>query len=201
MFVQVIRGRVADPAGFRAGMERWRDELLPGARGFLGGTSGVSPDGDAVIVARFESAGAARANSDRPEQGEWWAALSRTLDGDAGFAETDDVDVLVGICDDSRAGFAQLMDIRTDDGERVRALLPRLEAAIRETRPDVAGGVVAWLGPDRAVQLVWFTSEEQARAGESEKPGGDAAAVFAELDTLTTDTAYVDLPEPLTFSP
>ena len=34
---------------------------------------GMCDDGTFVALARFESAEAARRNSDRPEQGEWWA--------------------------------------------------------------------------------------------------------------------------------
>ena len=69
MFAQVIHGPVTDPAAVQALGERWVNELSPGATGWLGSTSGVTSDGIFVIFAWFESAEAARRNSDRPEQG------------------------------------------------------------------------------------------------------------------------------------
>lgn len=69
MFVQLIEGRVSDRDGLRRQMDRWMSELRPQAAGFLGSTAGVTDDGQAIVLARFESARAAQANSERPEQG------------------------------------------------------------------------------------------------------------------------------------
>ena len=49
MFVQAIEGRVADREALRRELERWENELRPGARGFLGSTAGVKTS---VTVAR-----------------------------------------------------------------------------------------------------------------------------------------------------
>ncbi len=69
MFVQVITARTSDAAQVRAALDRWNEELAPGAEGWLGSTSGVTEDGRLVALARFESEEAAQRNSDRPEQG------------------------------------------------------------------------------------------------------------------------------------
>lgn len=81
MFVQVIRAPVGDAAALDAALERWETELRPGATGFLGLTAGITTttDGEAVLVARFEGEAAARRNSDRPEQGAWWAELEQAF--------------------------------------------------------------------------------------------------------------------------
>lgn len=50
--------------------DEWREKLAPGAEGWLGGTYGVTDDGEFVAVVRFESREAATKNSARPEQGE-----------------------------------------------------------------------------------------------------------------------------------
>ena len=69
MFVQIIEGKVSDRSGLRRQFDRWESELRPGAAGFLGSTGGVTNDGVGFAIARFESAAAANANSERAEQG------------------------------------------------------------------------------------------------------------------------------------
>ena len=53
MFVQVIEGHVADKEGLRAQIDRWQNELKPGADGYLGTTAGVAED-NSFIGARSE---------------------------------------------------------------------------------------------------------------------------------------------------
>ena len=92
MFVQVIEGKTSNPEGLRAQFDKWVAELQPGAKGYVGTTAGVAADGRVVAFARFESEDAARANSDRPEQGAWWAETEKLLDGPVEFSESSDVD-------------------------------------------------------------------------------------------------------------
>src|SRR5262249_14899844 len=73
MFIQLIQAKVRDEAGLRRCMDRWTEELQPGATGYLGHTCGMSDNDIWVCLARFESAEAARRNSERPEQDRWWA--------------------------------------------------------------------------------------------------------------------------------
>ena len=40
MFVQVIQAKVSDKDEMRAAVDRWADELAPGATGWLGSTGG-----------------------------------------------------------------------------------------------------------------------------------------------------------------
>src|SRR5712691_314837 len=91
MFVQVIHGRVISPEQVRAALDRWSGQLAAGAEGWLGSTAGVTGDGRFVALARFESADAARRNSDRPEQGQWWAETSKLFTGEVTFRDSSDV--------------------------------------------------------------------------------------------------------------
>ena len=117
MFAQVIQGRTSDPKGLQAAMDRWMAELQPGAVGWLGSTIGVTDDGQALAVARFESVEAAGRNAQRPEQTAWWEATQRLFDGDVTFQDSEDVTVeMVG--DPDRAGFVQVM---SRPGDRLRA--------------------------------------------------------------------------------
>jgi hypothetical protein len=85
VFVQIIRGKVSDPGTVRPVVDRWMKELGPTAEGWLGSTGGVTDDNELFVLVRFESEDAARANSDKPEQGRWWAEMEKLLDGEATF--------------------------------------------------------------------------------------------------------------------
>jgi len=55
MFIQVIQGRVADPAALRAAIDRWGQDLQSGAEGWLGTTDGITDDGRFVATVRFDA--------------------------------------------------------------------------------------------------------------------------------------------------
>ena len=91
MFAQIIRGKVSDPAGVRPIVDRWMTELGPTANGWLGSTGGITDGNDLFVLVRFESAEAARTNSEKPAQGAWWAEMEPLLDGGATFQDSDEV--------------------------------------------------------------------------------------------------------------
>ena len=92
MFVQVIRGRTENADEVTRLGEAWRDEVAPGADGFLGATTGVTADGEVVAIVRFADEASARRNSERPEQDAWWQEMVRLYDGGPTFVESGDVD-------------------------------------------------------------------------------------------------------------
>src|SRR5207237_10431022 len=103
-----MEGGVGDLEGLQAQLAAWTSDLQPGADGWLGTTAGVTADGTFIAVVRFESLEAAKANSDRPEQGAWWEKTAATFDGDVRFTDCPDVDIFgAGGSDD--AGFVQIM--------------------------------------------------------------------------------------------
>ena len=91
MFIQVIQGQCRDADRLRELTRRVARPLGPTAEGWLGGTYGVTDDGQFVAVVRFESREAAATNSDRPEQGEWWQKMEACFDGEVTFHDCDDV--------------------------------------------------------------------------------------------------------------
>jgi hypothetical protein len=195
VYVQIIEGRAADAAGMQRLMERWMDELRPGATGYLGTTAGVAADGRAVAVVRFESADAARANSERPEQGAWWAEMEQCYDGGVEFIESDDTETFLGGGSDD-AGFVQIMKSTDVD----RGSVARLDAAFEEHaaswRPDLIGGLRVWTGATSGYDVSYFTSEAEAREGESKPPPPELAPLFAEFEALMANTEFIDLSEP-----
>jgi hypothetical protein len=201
VFAQVVQGRVHDRRSFREQADRWDEEVKPRAVGFLGATGGVAEDGQFVVVARFESAEAAQANSDMPEQGAWWEQTAGLLEGEATFHDCPEVDlILAGGSDD--AGFVQVIQGR-GDREELRAALSDAEAYLRRVRPELIGALIAWHGDEdgRFTQLAYFTSEAEARRGESRQPSDDDASTMQRYAEVVRDVSYVDLKQPWLSSP
>jgi hypothetical protein len=201
MFVQVFQGPVSDPAQVRALMDRWVAELGPSADGWLGSTAGVTDDGWFVGLARFDSESAARHNSDRPEQGEWWSDLERLFTSEPAFHESTEI-VVDDHGDLDSAGFVQVMQGRTSDPARARELTSDDDPAWQDYRPDVLGSLMAMHGDDAWTMAIYFTSEADAREGEQKEPPESIREAMAELDSLAVgETTYIDLKEPWLASP
>jgi hypothetical protein len=193
MFIQVIQGTVKDVELFRQGNEKWRRELKPGAAGYLGSTGGVTPDGQAILLARFESEEAARANSERPEQGAWWNEFERAL-GDTAFHDCREVDAFFG-GGSNDAGFVQVIQGRAKDQDEVRRLTGEMAPRLRERRPDILGMLIAWHGDGgNFTQAVYFRSEEDAR--QEEKATDNDGMRQEYMDMFAGPPAFFDLPDP-----
>ena len=196
MYVQVFQGRTSDADGMRAHMEEWERTLGPDATGFLGSTAGVTDDGRAIALARFESEDAARANSERPEQGEWWSTMESFYDGAPSFIDCRLVDVeLMGEPDE--AGFVQVMQGHSADVERARKLMGESSGDLGRARPDILGTLWASNEGGDWTMAIYFRSEDAAREGEQKEMPADVAAVMEELSSLETrEPTYFDLREP-----
>ena len=72
---------------------------------------------------------------------------------------------------------------------------------MRRMQPDVIGGIAAWPGDGTFIQVVYFSSEEEARQGERAEPSPEDAETMAELNGLMEVERYVDLREPWLASP
>ncbi len=201
MFVQVVQGRTSDAAALRAALDRWAQDLAPGAVGWLGGTAGVTEDGQVVVMARFESGEAAERNSRRPEQTRWWTETEKLLDGEATFRDSEDVMVdLQGDLD--QAGFVQVMQGRTSDPERAKQLMAADPEKWAAFRPDVLGSVVVTHEDGLWTMFLYFTSEAEAREGERKEAPPEMRASMEELDKLSLgEPEFFDLKEPVLLSP
>lgn len=202
MFAQVIQGRTNDPTGLWNRFEEWDRTFKPGAEGFLGSTAGVSEDGEFIAIARFDSEEAARRNSDRPEQGEWWAGTEKLFEGDVRFYDCTEVETIWGGGSDD-AGFVQVIQGRVKDDDhkqRWRQLEAEAEDWLRQNRPEVIGGVRAWQGTNFS-DFIYFTSEEEARAGEQKQPPAEAGASPQDWLADVEDLKFIDLKRPYFSSP
>ncbi len=202
MFAQVIQGRTSDAKAFRSAMDKWMRDLAPGAEGWLGSTGGVTDDGRVIAVVRFESADAAARNSDRPEQTQWWEATRGGFDGDVTFADSEDVTVdLQG--DPDAAGFVQIMRGRATDPARGKELMEQMNGLdLAGLRPDILGSLSIGHDGGEWTQVIYFTSEAEAREGERREMPPEAQALMAQMIAVSAGPPeFFDLKEPQLHSP
>ena len=193
MFVQVIKGKTSDGEGMRRQGERWKEQVGSVAKGFLGGTSGVADDGTFIVFARFEDEAAAKANSDSPEQSAWWEEMSKYIDGEPSFRESSDVSLLFDGGSD-KAGFVQVMEGTVADRAKAESLeTPEMLEQLRQARPDLLGSLRVWFAGGAYVEAAYFTSEDDARKGES---SSDFAGPQKEYTDLFGELSFLDLHDP-----
>ena len=201
MFIRVIQGRATNPPGIRRDLGRWQRLLAADADGWLGSTAGITDDGWSITVVRFASQAQARRNSARPEQREWWRDasqhLTRVVVHDApkvhryrqGDADT--------------AGFVQVIQGHSDDLERVASLGRDQEEVLARDAPHILGMTVAEHGdrPGDFTQIVYFTSEQDARRFQPEPPIEADEPAQEERRRLMTELRCFDLRDPQLLSP
>lgn len=201
MFVQVIQGRVSDAAQVRRQMDKWFAEVAPGAVGWLGNTAGVTEDGRAVALARFESEDAAQRNSDRPEQTAWWNEMAALFTDEPEFHNSSSVEIDTP-GDPSQAGFVQVMQGRTSDPDRARQLMADDPTDWQEFRPEILGTVSIGHDGDAWTMAIYFTSEEAAREGEKKEPTPEMQQMMKEMNALAIgEPVFFDLKEPWLHAP
>ncbi|MFL6204621.1 MAG: hypothetical protein ACJ739_04665 [Acidimicrobiales bacterium] len=192
--MQIIEGTTSDPEALRAAGDAWQEEVRPGAIGFLGVTAGAAPDGRAFTLVRFQDEASARANSERPEQGAWFEKhLAGGYDGPPTFTESSDVIEFMGGGSDD-AGFVQVMKINGVDRQKLEALDSVFEKFAGE-RPDILGGLRAWTGSDSCVDVMYFTSQEEARKGEAADVPEELQKAMADFGAMA-QVDFIDLPDP-----
>ena len=197
MFIQVIQGKVKDAAGLREQWERWDQELKPAATGYLGSTAGVTADGEFIALVRFESEEAARANSDSAAQSAWWEGTSGYLE-DPMFHDCTLVDLINGGGSDA-AGFVQVIQGKVTDVDKARELDRANQDQMKEIRPDVIGGIVAWHPQNgRFTNAIYFTSEAEARVKEKEVSSSPEFEKFmSEWQAISDgEPNYLDISDP-----
>ena len=201
MFVQVIQGQVADAEQARAAFDSWARHLAPGATGWLGSTAGVTEDGRLIALARFESEEAARRNSDRPEQGRWWAETAKLFSGEPTFKDSADV-VPDVVGDPDTAGFVQVIQGQGSDPDRARELMSQDSTDWAAFRPDIIGSIAAAHDGGAYTMAIYFTSEEEARKGEQKEPPPEMQEMMKEMDSLTIgEPVFLDLRDPWLHAP
>jgi len=100
--------------------------------------------------------------------------------------------------------FAQVIQGRTSDAEGLRAALAKEVMArmpsdvMAAFRPDVLGSVAIGYDDGGWTQVLYFTSEAEAREGERKEPPQELQEAMEEMGELSVgETTFLDLREPL----
>lgn len=201
MFIRVIQGRASNPPGIRRDLRRWQRLLAVDADGWLGSTAGITDDGWSITVVRFASEAQARRNSDRPEQREWWRDASQHL---ARVVVHDALEV--HSCrqgDADTAGFVQVIQGHSGVPERRGSHDREHEEALLREAPHILAMTVARHAdrPGDFTQIVYFTSEQDARRFDPEPPVEAEELAQEERRRLMTNLRCFDLRDPQLLSP
>ena len=193
MFVQVIEGKLKDQDLLTRQLERWRKEIKPGAKGYLGSTGGATADGRSIAVVRFESEAAARANSERAEQGAWWNETSKAFDGEPNFTESSDTELLFD-GGSNNAGFVQVMKGKVKDAAAFRKWGKEHEGNLKKIRPDLIGGLDIYQPDGSFTSVAYFTSEAEAR--KNEKAMAEDPMMAEYMSHMAGEMEFLDITDP-----
>lgn len=195
MFMQVIQGKVADAKAARATLDRWLTDLRPGAVGWLGGTMGITDDGELVACIRFEDAAAARTNAARPEQSDWWQEMEQHFTGPVSFHDCTEVRLLLGGASDD-AEFVQVIQGRVADPKLFMNRARESSDLLGQARPDAIGVIIAIDDDDVVTETISFTNEAAARAAEAMVLPPDLQARMSQDMAMLQDPHFLDLHHP-----
>jgi hypothetical protein len=198
MFVWILEGKVADPGEVGRQLAHWANQFGD-TPGYLGATGGVTDDRRFLLLVRWESEEAGNELLVRPEQQAWYETFQGSFDGAVEFSETADVTTHLAGGSDS-AGFVQAMKVSGVDRQRVETTDRQFETTAPQVRPDLIGGLRVWTALDRFVEVNYFTSEQDARAGEKQPPPPDLVQDFEEFMAMMKDAEYFDFTEPFLHS-
>jgi hypothetical protein len=197
MFVQIIQGKCSKQDELRSRLEEWRERRAGQVDGWLGGTYGFTDDDMFVGVVRFESREMAMANSRSRVQSDWWADTEKCFDGPVTFHDADNVKVMLGGGSD-QAGFVQVIQGTIDDPALLEAEFDEMTHVLEQERPDIIGATLAIEEDGTFTETVAFTSEAEAREGESKAmpTSGRTRELLEDWDRHTHDVRYLDLHHP-----
>ncbi|HET7530442.1 MAG TPA: hypothetical protein VFJ98_05740 [Mycobacteriales bacterium] len=195
MYVQIIQGKVRDADLLARQVDRWVAEIKPGVEGYLGLTTGVTPEGHAITLVRFESEEKARANSASEQQSAWWNETAKAYDGEPTFRDCTEIDTMFG-GGSNDAGFVQVIQGRAKDEAGMRREIAAMESGLRTARPDILGMTFAWHGDGGGfTQAVYFRSERETREMEKATENEDMRKRYTEM--FAEPPTFYDLRSPL----
>jgi hypothetical protein len=198
MFVLKVEARTTQPDALRKHVLTFPAEVGRHATGWLGNTAGVSPDGDFILLMRFESEEAAWITMDLPENTRWWEICGQHLDTKPAFiGSTDVTGILSGGSDEAAA----VRVIRGRASQGFRDSLQQLGAIPRDERTDVIGGIVAWHDEDQFTEVLYLKSKDFTTSRQPATAAAPFRRLLDDHDASIQGASVLDLKEPWLMSP
>ena len=115
------------------------------------------------------------------------------FDGEPSFIDCDDCELMFG----GEFGRGRLRAGHLGPGTE-----PRDDAGgwagvrgdLRESRPEILGGIIGWAGDRDFVQVMYFIDEQQARAGEQSMASNPRMAAWGQM--IEEQPTFLDLRDP-----
>ncbi|HSU36594.1 MAG TPA: hypothetical protein VLJ88_13130 [Propionibacteriaceae bacterium] len=95
-----------------------------------------------------------------------------------------------------QAGFVQVVQGRVSDIDRARVHMHALQEALKVHLPALLGSVTLELGAGRFTRALYFSTEDEARAGEREMSPEVRARDQEARQLLVGPVEFLDLREP-----
>ncbi|MFP5297817.1 MAG: hypothetical protein ACLGHL_02375 [Actinomycetota bacterium] len=169
-------------------------ESLADRQGWRSAVAGIARTDEFLAALEFtDPPSAAAALSDLTVSG-WFKEVEGCLKDPETRDSFEGETLIAGTRED--AGFIQVIRGRTTDRERWTAINEAMQEVMRTHRPEVLAASIAWFDDDHFSETVFFTSEQEAREGESREFPGGMAGLFGELMNLVEDLTYVDVRDP-----
>ena len=181
MFSQVVQGHTNDPTAVRLAMERWA-----AAAEMISITAGVTEDGRFIAVTTFESEESARAAN-----GDWHGVL----DGQVTVRNGTRTDVFTP-GDLARARFVQVVEGQVTDLDHARRHKASLQVELAAHLPWLLGTLTVEHDGMRFTRVLYFSTEEEARAGERDMPAAVRRRDEPALRLLVGPLEFLDLRDP-----
>jgi hypothetical protein len=189
MLAQVVQVRTNDPDGARPLLERLARDVAPVARGSVG----VTEDGVLFAVFLMDREDAVQLD-DVPG----WVGLSRFIERDVDVRTSRRVAVF-GEGASPRAGFVQVVQGRLSDLELALEHLAGLQVLLAEHLPALVGSVTVLHAPDGFTRVLYFSSEDEARATETDFPPALQDADEQARRFLVGEPTFLDFRHPVVF--
>jgi hypothetical protein len=181
MFSQVVRGHANDPAAVRRVLKLW----APTA-GTSDITAGVTDDGRFIAVTSFESEESARA-----AHGDWHGVLDGQVSLRSGTRTH-----LFAPGERSCARFVQVVQGQVTDLVEACRHLDSLQQALAARLPCLLGTMTVEHDDERFTRVLYFSTEEEARAGERDVPAEARHRDEPARRLLVGPPEFLDLRDP-----
>lgn len=196
MILNITRFRGKDEEVVARAGEHFFREFLPAQPGWQGSVVGSTQDGTVVVAGLWESEQTLQRAGDALEREPWWDEFQGSLEGGLAAQTLSSARVALGALTPA-TGFVQLVEGRMRDTADALEGFERVRPLLERHRPEISAMVLALAEDGTFAQLVAFTDEDAARAGEAAPRPEELVAAAQEMrGRVEGELRFTDVREP-----